>query len=40
MQIRQCFECKLGMSMNVNKEMPAGYADSDAGYPDVDPDAS
>ena len=27
------------MSVNANEEMLAGYADRDAGYPDVDPDA-
>ena len=26
--------------VNANKEMLAGYADPDAGYPDVDPDAT
>ena len=26
--------------MNVNKEMLAGYADPNAGYPDTDPDAT
>ena len=26
--------------MNANKEMAAGYADPDAGYPDADPDAT
>ena len=40
MQIRHCFECQWGMSMNANKEMLAGYADPDAGYPDADPDAT
>ena len=31
----------MGMSMNANKEMLAGYADPDAGYPDAGyPDAT
>ena len=29
-----------GMSVNANEEMLAGYADTDAGYPDADPDAT
>ena len=33
MQIRQCFECLLGMFMNANEEMLAGNADPDANYP-------
>ena len=28
------------MSMNVNEEMLAGYADPDASYPDADRDAT
>ena len=40
MQIRQCFECLWGKSMNANKEMLAGYANPYAGYPDADPDAT
>ena len=40
MQIRQSFECYIGMFMNANEEMLAGYADSDVGYPDANPDAS
>ena len=40
MQIRQCFECLWGMSVNANEEMLAGYADPDAVYPDADPDAT
>ena len=39
MQIRQCFECLWGLSMNANKEMLAGYAYPDGGYYDADPDA-
>ena len=35
MQIRQCYECLWGMSLNANEEMLAGYADPDAGYPDA-----
>ena len=35
----QCI-CKLGMSVNANEEMLAGYVDPDAGYPDADPDAT
>ena len=27
-------------SMNANEEMLAGYADTDASYPDADPDAT
>ena len=38
MQIRQCFECLGGMSVNANEEMLAGFADPD--YPDADPDAT
>ena len=30
----------IGISMNANEEMLAGYADPDAGYPDADPDAT
>ena len=40
MQIRQCNECWWGVSVNVNEEMLAGYADPDASYPDADPDAT
>ena len=40
MQIRQCFECLWGMSVNANEDVLAGYADPDAGYPHADPDAS
>ena len=40
MQIRQCFDCSWGMSVNANKEMLPGYADPDTGYPDADPDAT
>ena len=40
MQIRQCFECLWGMSVHANEEMLAGYANPDAGYPDVDHDAT
>ena len=40
MQIRHCNECQGGMSMNVNEEMLAGYADPDVSYPDADPNAS
>ena len=42
MQIRQCFECYLGMSMIANEEMLAGNADHDAtySYPNADPSAS
>ena len=40
MQIRQCYECLWGISMNANEEMLAGYADPDASYPDADPDAT
>ena len=40
MQIRHCFECQWGMSVNAIEEMLAGYADPDAGYPDADPDAT
>ena len=40
MQISQCNVYKWGMSMNVNEEMLAGYADPDASYPDADPDAT
>ena len=40
MQIRQCYECLWGMSVNANEEMLAGYADPDASYPDADPDAT
>ena len=40
MQIRQCYECLWGKSVNANKEMLAGYANPDAGYPDADPDAT
>ena len=40
MQIRQCYECLWGMWLNANEEMLAGYADRDAGYPEIDPDAS
>ena len=37
MQIRQCYECLWGMSINANEELVAGNADSDASYPDADP---
>ena len=40
MQIRECFECLWGMSINAYKEILAGYADPDAVYPDADPDAT
>ena len=40
MQIRQCNERIWGMSMNVNEEMLAGYADPDASYSNADPDAT
>ena len=40
MQIRHCFECYWGMSLNGNEEMLAGYADPDASYPAADPDAT
>ena len=40
MQIRQCYECLWGISMNANEEMIAGYADLDASYPDAGPDAT
>ena len=40
MQIRQCYECKWGVSMYAYEEMLAGYADPDASYLDVDPDAT
>ena len=30
----------LWMSMNANEVMLAAYADPNAGYPDVDPDAA
>ena len=40
MKIRHCNECQGGMSMNVNEEMLAGYADPDVSYPDADPNAS
>ena len=40
MQIRQCFECHLGMFMIANEEMLAGNADPDAKYPNADPSAS
>ena len=39
MQIRQCFECEWGKSMNAYKKMLACLTDPDAGYPDADPDA-
>ena len=32
--------CKLGIAMNANEEMLAGYADPDTSYPDADPNAS
>ena len=35
MQIRQCYECWLSMSMNANEEILAGYAYPDAVYPDA-----
>ena len=35
MQIRQCVECLLGMSMNANEKLLAGNAD--ANNPDADP---
>ena len=38
MQIRQCFECLWGLSLNANEEMLAGNVD--ASYPDTDPDAT
>ena len=37
-QIRQCYECFWGMSMNDNEEMFAGNAY--ASCPDADPDAT
>ena len=40
MQIRQCFECLWGISVNANEKMLAGHADPDAGNPDADPDAT
>ena len=40
MQIRQCYECKWGVSMYAYEEMLAGYADPDASYLDADPDAT
>ena len=40
MQIMQCFECYLGMSMIANEEMLAGNADPDANYPNAEPSAS
>ena len=40
MQIRQCYECERGISMNTNEEKLAGCADPEACYPDVDPDAT
>ena len=30
MQIRQCNECLWDMSMNINEEMLAGFADPDS----------
>ena len=40
MQIRQCNECLWGMSINVNEEMLACYADPDASYTDANPDVT
>ena len=40
MQIRQCNECYWGMLVIANEEMLADFANSDAGYPDADPDAT
>ena len=40
MHIRQCFWKLMGLSLNANEEMLAGYADPDAGYPDDDLDAT
>ena len=31
---------RVGITMNANEEMLAGYADPDASYPDADPDAT
>ena len=35
MQIRQCFECLWGKSLNANEEMLAGNADAYASYPNA-----
>mgnify|MGYP003685572435 CR=1 FL=1 len=35
MQIRNCFVCLWGRSLNANEEMFAGNVDADASYPDA-----
>ena len=39
-KIRQCFECKCGMSKNANEDALADNIDASASYPETDPDAT